>query len=152
MKAMPRVSRFLSAQQRTTILTLVTVNADNLDVVRDAQVTTGIPHAAMREKIEDFSFSVMSTLFNIMNELGLDLVAGVLGLICTRNIALIAKSRVGASMLTMILSRAEIIKHAGEGSEQAWSSWYAASCPGSHGSRADLRRRETSYTQFFDVV
>jgi len=125
-KAMPRVFRHLTQEQRTTILTLIILNLDNLDVVRGAQVSSGNMqlNAAMRENVELFSVAVMSTLFNVLNELDLDLVAGVLGLVCTRNVDVIAKSRIGASMLTMILSRAEIIKHSGAGSEQAWRSWY----------------------------
>lgn len=127
-KAMQRIFRHLTQEQRTTILTLIVVNLDNLDVVRNAQVTSGQMqlNAAMRENVELFSVAVMSALFNILNELGLDLVAGVLGLVCTRNVDVIARSRIGASMLTMILSRAEIIKHGGGGSEQAWRSWYVA--------------------------
>ncbi|KAK4110815.1 hypothetical protein N656DRAFT_713042 [Canariomyces notabilis] len=135
-KAMQRIFRHLTQEQRTTILTLIVVNLDNLDVVRNAQVTSGQIqlNAAMRENVELFSVAVMSTLFNILNELDLDLVAGVLGLVCSRNVDVIAKSRVGASMLTMILSRAEIIKHGGGGSEQAWRSW------------------DLTYTQFFDLI
>ena len=124
-KAMDRIFRHVTAEQRTTILTLIVVNLDNLDVVLGAQVTSGDMqlNAAMRENVELFSLAVMSTLFNFMNELGLDIVAGVLGLVCTRNVDVIAKSRIGASMLTMILSRAEIIKHGGGGTEQGWRSW-----------------------------
>lgn len=124
-KAMDRIFRHATQEQRTTILTLIVVNLDNLDVVRNAQVTTGDMqlNAAMRENVELFSVAVMSTLFNFMNELELDLVAGVLGLVCTRNVDIIAKSRIGASMLTMILSRAEIIKHSGGGSEHSWRAW-----------------------------
>ncbi|SPQ25412.1 1cca113d-155e-4a13-a6e5-d58497a5a902 [Thermothielavioides terrestris] len=136
MKAMQRISRHLTHEQRTTILTLIVVNLDSLDVVRNAQVTSDATqlNAAMRETIELFSGAVMSTLFNILNELDLDLVAGVLGLVCTRNVDVIAKSRIGAGMLTMILSRAEIIKHGGGGNEAAWRSW------------------DVTYTQFFDLL
>ena len=124
-KAMDRIFRHTTLEQRTIILTRIVVNLDELDVVRGAQVTTGDIqlNAAMRENVELFSVAVMSTLFNFMNELQLDLVAGVLGLVCSRNVDIIAKSRIGASMLTMILSRAEIIKHSGGGNEQAWRSW-----------------------------
>ncbi|KAK3352236.1 topoisomerase II-associated protein PAT1 [Lasiosphaeria hispida] len=135
-KAMERIFRHTSPEQRTTILTLIVVNLDNLDVVRNAQVTTGEIqlNAAMRENVELFSVAVMSTLFNFMNELDLDLVAGVLGLVCTRNVDIIAKSKIGVSMLTMILSRAEIIKHSGGGNEAAWRSW------------------EMTYNQFFNLL
>ncbi|KAK3687809.1 topoisomerase II-associated protein PAT1 [Podospora appendiculata] len=135
-RAMQRIFRHSTQEQRTTILTLIVVNLDNLDVVRNAQVATGDMqlNAAMRENVELFSATVMATLFTFMNELELDLVAGVLGLICTRNVDIIAKSRIGASMLTMILSRAEILKHSARGSEQAWRSW------------------DATYTQFFNLL
>src|SRR5690349_6470150 len=104
---MVRIFRHLTQEQRTTILTLIVVNLDNLDVVRNAQVTPAAVqlNAAMRENVELFSVAVMSTLFNFLNELELDLVTGVLGLVCTRNVEIIVKSRIGASMITMILSR-----------------------------------------------
>ncbi|KAK0643922.1 topoisomerase II-associated protein PAT1 [Cercophora newfieldiana] len=135
-KAMERIFRHATREQRTIILTLIVVNLDELDVVRGAQVTTGDIqlNAAMRENVELFSVAVMSTLFNFMNELDLDLVAGVSGLVCSRNIDIIAKSRIGASMLTMILSRAEIIKHSGGGTEQSWRSW------------------DVAYTQLFNLL
>ncbi|KAK0721731.1 topoisomerase II-associated protein PAT1 [Lasiosphaeria miniovina] len=135
-KAMQRIFRHSTQEQRTTILTLIVVNLDNLDVVRNAQVTTGEMqlNSAMRENVELFSVAVMSTLFTFMNELDLDLVAGVLGLVCTRNVGLIARSKIGVSMLTMILSRAEIIKHGGGGSEQSWRAW------------------DATYSQFFDLI
>lgn len=126
MKAIQRIFRNTTQEQRTTILTLVVVSLDTLDVVRGAQVNTNDTqlNAAIREKIDLFSHSVMSTLFNFMNELDLDIVAGILGIVCTRNVDIIAKSKIGASMLTMILSRAEIIKHGGGGNQQTWQVWY----------------------------
>ncbi|KAL1866450.1 hypothetical protein VTK73DRAFT_4684 [Phialemonium thermophilum] len=125
MKAMQRVFKHTTHEQRITILTMIVVHLDSLDVVRGAQVSAGNdrPNAAMREKIELFSLAVMSTLFNFMNELDLDLVSGVLGLVCNQDVGVIAKSRIGASMLTMILSRAEIIKQSGGGSPQSWQGW-----------------------------
>lgn len=124
-KAMPRVFRQSSVEQKTTVLTLIIVSLDGLDVIRHAQVDTDNTNlnAAMREDIDSFSSLVMSTLFGFMNELDLDIIAGILGIMCSRNVHLIAKSRIGASMLTMILSRAEIIKHLNGGNEQAWRSW-----------------------------
>jgi DNA topoisomerase 2-associated protein PAT1 len=125
MKAIQRIFRNTTQEQRTTILTLVVVSLDTLDVVRGAQVNTNDTqlNSAIREKIDLFSHSVMSTLFNFMNELDLDIVAGILGIVCTRNVDIIAKSKIGASMLTMILSRAEIIKHGGGGNQQTWQIW-----------------------------
>jgi len=126
MKAIQRIFRNTTQEQRTTILTLVVVSLDSLDVVRGAQVNTNDTqlNAAIREKIDLFSHSVMSTLFNFMSELDLDIVTGILGIICGRNVGAIARSKIGASMLTMILSRAEIIRHGGGGNQQTWQAWY----------------------------
>jgi len=54
---------------------------------------------------------------------GLDIVTGVLGLILNINIDMVARTRIGVSMLTMILSRAELIKQGGSVDEQEWQEW-----------------------------
>jgi DNA topoisomerase 2-associated protein PAT1 len=79
--------------------------------------------AGIRENIDLFSLSVMPSLFGLLNEAGLDIVTGVLGLILTKNIDLIARTRIGVSMLTMVLSRAELIKQGGGVNEQEWDQW-----------------------------
>ncbi|TRX96686.1 hypothetical protein FHL15_002352 [Xylaria flabelliformis] len=126
-RAIPRVFRYLSPTQRTTILTMIIIHLDQLDVVRGAQVQTGEPishDAATRERIELFSLAVMPSLFQLLNESDLDIVTGVLGLITQNiNVDLVARTRIGVSMLTMILSRAELIKQAGQANEQSWQQW-----------------------------
>ncbi|KAL1902477.1 DNA topoisomerase 2-associated protein pat1 [Sporothrix stenoceras] len=127
-KAIPRVFRHLSDELRATVLTMIVVHLDQLDIVRNAQVTsdnaqgTG-PNAALREEIELFTLTVVHTLFNFMSELQLDMVTGVLGLITNLKVDVIARSRIGASMLTTILSRAELIKQAAGGTREQWQSW-----------------------------
>ncbi|KAI0409698.1 topoisomerase II-associated protein PAT1 [Xylaria palmicola] len=126
-RAIPRIFRYLSPTQRTTILTMIIIHLDQLDVVRDAQVQTGEPishDAATRERIELFSLAVMPSLFQLLNESDLDIVTGVLGLITQNlNVDLVARTRIGVSMLTMILSRAELIKQAGQANEHSWQQW-----------------------------
>ncbi|KAI1003830.1 hypothetical protein K3495_g4380 [Podosphaera aphanis] len=125
-KAIPRVFRHISHEQRTTILTMIVVHLDQLDVVRQAILLPGETQlsAGIRENIEHFSLSVMPSLFRYLNETGLDIVTGILGLLLTINIDLIARTRIGVSMLTMILSRAELIKQSGTFDEQQeWIQW-----------------------------
>ncbi|KAI1639925.1 topoisomerase II-associated protein PAT1, partial [Biscogniauxia mediterranea] len=128
-KAIPRVFRHITPTQRTTILTMIIIHLDQLDVVRGAQVHTGEPitlNAATRESIELFSMAVMPSLFQLLNESELDIVTGVLGLITENiNVDLVARTRIGVSMLTMILSRAELIKQAGQANDQMWHQWVA---------------------------
>ncbi|KAI1172424.1 topoisomerase II-associated protein PAT1 [Nemania sp. FL0916] len=128
-RAIPRVFQYLNPTQRMTILTMVIIHLDQLDVIRGAEVQTGEPisiDAATRERIELFSLAVMPSLFQLLNEAGLDIVTGVLGLVTRNlNVDLVARTRIGVSMLTMILSRAELIKQAGQASEQFWQQWVA---------------------------
>ncbi|KAF3767071.1 hypothetical protein M406DRAFT_254403 [Cryphonectria parasitica EP155] len=111
-KALTRVFRHVNLEQRTTILTIIIVNLDKFDVVRRGSVTDGHINldAKLREDIELFSVAVCNTLFVFMGELGLDMITGILGLFCSEvNVDLVARTRVGVSFLTMILSRAEIM-------------------------------------------
>jgi DNA topoisomerase 2-associated protein PAT1 len=124
-KAMPRVFRHISQEQRTTILTMIVVHLDQLDVVRQALLLPGETQlaAGVRENVELFSLSVMPPLFEYLSQAGLDIVTGILGLILGINVDVIARTRIGVSMLTMILSRAELIKQAGGVNEQEWEQW-----------------------------
>ncbi|KAH8678750.1 topoisomerase II-associated protein PAT1 [Tricladium varicosporioides] len=123
-KAIPRVFRHITQEQRTTILTMIVVHLDQLDVVRQGLLQPGEVqlNSTIRENVELFSLAVMHTLFGYLNEAGLDIVTGLLGLILNLNIDLIARTRIGVSMLTMLLSRAELIKQAGS-NEQEWEQW-----------------------------
>ncbi|KAI1098504.1 topoisomerase II-associated protein PAT1 [Jackrogersella minutella] len=126
-KAISRVFNFLTMEQQTTILTLIVIHLDQLDVVRGAQVQTGEPinlNAATRESIELFIVTVMPSLLHLLGKSELHIVTGVLGLITQNlNVDLVARTRIGVSMLTMILSRAELAKQAGQATEQSWQQW-----------------------------
>ncbi|ROT42915.1 topoisomerase II-associated protein PAT1 [Sodiomyces alkalinus F11] len=124
-KVFSRVFRHISFEQRTTILTMIIFHLDSLDVVRDAQLTHGEKNlsAQMRENIELFSMSVMPSLFAYFNDTQIDIVTGVLGIITKLNVDQIAKTRVGTSMLTLVLSRAELLKQAGGGDPRLWNEW-----------------------------
>ncbi|KAI1438043.1 topoisomerase II-associated protein PAT1 [Xylaria sp. CBS 124048] len=126
-RSIPRVFRYLTTTQRTTIMTMIIIHLDQLDVVRGAQVQTGEPvslDSATRERIELFSLAVMPSIFQLLTESDLDVVTGVLGLIAQSiNVDIVARTRIGVSMLTMILSRAELIKQAGQANDQSWQQW-----------------------------
>lgn len=126
-KAIPRVFRFLTHEQRTTILTIIVIHLDQLDVVRDAQVHTGEPvslNAATREAIELFTMAVTPSLLQVLIDSELPIITAVLGLMLQNlSIDKVARTRVGVSILTMILSRAELIKQTLTGSESSWQQW-----------------------------
>lgn len=123
-KSIPRVFRHINNEQRTTILTMIVLHIDQLDVVRQGLIHEGEVQldSSTREKVELFSLAVMPTLFSFLNEIGLQIVTGLLDLVRDRtNIDHVARTRIGVSMLTMLLSRAEVIKP--EADPQGWESW-----------------------------
>lgn len=124
-KAIPRVYRHITKEQRTTILTMIVVHLDQLDVIRDAVPAPGEnqPKSSIREDIETFNAGIMNPLFNFLNEVGLDIVSGLVSLICNLNLYVIARTRIGVSVLAMLLSRAELIRSSGEFSEGGWQDW-----------------------------
>lgn len=159
-KAITRVFRHINLEQRTTILTMIIVNLDKLDVVRRGSVTDGHVNldSKLREDIELFSIAVCNTLFAFMNELGLNMVTGILGLFCSEvNVDLVARTRVGVSFLTMILSRAEIMIQAAGGRDairaQDGGAW-CVPCPlfTLYYFANDDMRRETNYSNFFNIL
>ncbi|XDG07203.1 hypothetical protein ABKA04_006818 [Annulohypoxylon sp. FPYF3050] len=126
-KVISRVFTFLTLEQQTTILTLIVLHLDQLDVVRGAIMQTGEPiniNAATRENIELFSSYVMPSLLHLLGNSELHIVTGVLGLMTQNlNLDIVCRTRIGCSMLTMILSRAELAKQAGQATEQTWQQW-----------------------------
>ena len=125
-KAIPRVFRHMSSEQRVTMLTMIVINLDILDVVRDGQLRHGetqLP-AAAREAIDLFSAAVTPSLFAYVSEAPLFHVIGLLGLINDRvNVQSVARTRVGLSILTMLTSRATLVREAGGTEEQEWQQW-----------------------------
>lgn len=128
-KAIPRIFRHIDQEQRVTILTMIVVHIGILDVVRLAQLQPGesqLP-AAIREEIELFSQAVMPSLFGYVNEAPLNIVVGLLGILLdSANLQLVARTKIGLAILTTFASRAELVKQAGDASEQDVTQWYVS--------------------------
>lgn len=125
-KAMPRIFRHIDEEQRLTILTMIIVHLNVLDVIRlvQPQLYDTRPPATTREEVELFSQAVMPTLFGYVNEAPLNIVIGLLGLILDRvNIQVITRTKIGLGILTMLISRAELVKQAEATNEQEWEQW-----------------------------
>ncbi|KAH9810486.1 DNA topoisomerase 2-associated protein pat1 [Teratosphaeria destructans] len=112
-KAIPRVFRHLDDQQRLTMLTLIAIHLDMLDVIRDAYPPADnmpLP-PRVKEEIELFNAAVIPPLFSYVNEAPLSIIIGLLGLMLDRcHIQSIVRTKIGASILTMLVSRAELVK------------------------------------------
>lgn len=125
-KAIPRIFRHIDQEQRVTILTMIVVHLDSLDVVRMAQPVSGEaqPSLAVREAIDLFSLAVMPSLLGYVNEASFNIIIGLLGLVIAQtHVQTVARTKVGLGVLTMLLSRAEIVKEAGQAAEQDWQQW-----------------------------
>ena len=125
-KAIPRIFRHIDHEQRLTILTIIMVHLNVLDVTHQGQpLLNGAQLSArMRDEIELFAQAVMPSLFTIVNEAQLNVVSGLLNLILDRtNIRNIARTKIGMGILTMLISRAELVKQAEISNDQEWEVW-----------------------------
>ncbi|KAL8680765.1 MAG: hypothetical protein Q9186_003053 [Xanthomendoza sp. 1 TL-2023] len=125
-KAIPRIFRHIDQEQRLTILTMIVVHLNVLDVIRLVQPQAGgtQPSALVREEVELFCQAVMPSLFGYINDAPLQIVMGLLGVILDRsNMQAVAKSKVGLDILTTLISRAELIRQAEEASDDEWEQW-----------------------------
>lgn len=125
-KAIPRVFRHMNAEQKVTMVTIIVIHLDILDVIRLGQILPGEMHlpTAAREAVELFTQVVMPSLIGFFSEAPLEIVIGMLGLILDRvNVRALALTKTGLGVLTLLLSRAEIVKQAGVTSTQEWEHW-----------------------------
>ncbi|KAF2020032.1 hypothetical protein BU24DRAFT_489875 [Aaosphaeria arxii CBS 175.79] len=125
-KAIPRIFRHIDEQERITVVTMIVVHLDNLSVVANAIASPDEPlSSAVREEVELFTHSVMPPLFAHISDSPLNIVIGLLGLILDRtNLHIVSRSKIGMSLLTILISRAELLKQsAPEVNPQEWEQW-----------------------------
>ncbi len=127
-KALPRIFRHLDDQQRLTMLTLIVIHLDILDVIRDTypsltDTTTPLP-PRVKDEIELFSQAVMPPLFTYVNEAPLSIIIGLLGLILDRvNVQSVVRTKTGVGILTMLISRAELVAQTPHTTPEDRSQW-----------------------------
>ena len=125
-KAIPRIFTHLDQEQRLTVLTIIMIQLDTIDVVRSAQpqVAASSSPSVAREQVDLFLQYVMPSLFSYVTEAPLDIVTGLIGLVVDRiNVPSVVRSQVGLEILTMLLSQAEIIRKGESPSAQEWEQW-----------------------------
>jgi len=92
---------------------MIVVHLDSLSVVAHAVPSPDEPNLPrpIREEVELFSHAVMPPLFAHISESPLNIIIGLLGLVVDRtNMAVVARTKIGMSLLTMLISRAELLK------------------------------------------
>lgn len=125
-KLVPRVFRQIDDEQRTTILTIIVVQLDMLDVIRFAQPSSGggpLP-APIRAEIALFAQAVEPNLFAYISDAPITTVTGLAGLLSTRtNLATVLTTRTGVNLLTRLLSRAVLVLQTGHTESADASQW-----------------------------
>ena len=126
-KAIPRVFRCINPEQRITMLTMIIVHLDNLDVIRLGQLQPGenlLPTGA-REAVDLFMQAVLPNFISFFDEATFNIVIGMVGIILDRtNVTLVARTKVGLAILTMLLSRAEIVRQAPDTDDENRENWF----------------------------
>lgn len=116
---------------------MIVVHLDMLDVIRLACLQRDETQLSrsVRDEIELFSQALMPSLFSYVNDAALGIVIGLVGLVVDRiNMHAIIRTKIGLGLLTMFISRAELIKQ------------------GANVDDSDLDQWNTLYNQFFDVL
>lgn len=129
-RLLPRALRHLSQEQTLTALTMIVASFDTLDVVREApildDITVFIPGANSSEKVldkkrevelqtETFSNTIVPAMMGLMQTSPMKIVIGMLALFVERNhVVKVVQSRAGIAFLTILLSRAESLRQAGQ--------------------------------------
>ncbi|KAF8242965.1 hypothetical protein K440DRAFT_590266, partial [Wilcoxina mikolae CBS 423.85] len=125
-RAMPRIFRHLDPEQRVTVLTMIVVHLDILDVVKHGIYhpdETQLP-SAHREEIDVFANHVLPPLLSYMYEASISVVIGLLAIMLDRvDIRTVSMTKIGLQFLTMFFSRAEILKQSGQMDDNDLHDW-----------------------------
>ncbi len=116
-KLLPRVWRHIDERERLTTITLIIVNLDALDVVARAIPTSDSPDPALspavKEEVELFISTVTPSLFSSITDSPADVTMGLLGILVDHNTpATLVLTKVGLIIITMLISRIEVLKSA----------------------------------------
>lgn len=130
-KAIRRIFRLIDSEQRVTILTMIIVHLDSLDVIRDALPSTfapgeSQPRPAVRREIDAFQQHVVPSILEYLADAPMNIMNGLLQLVLDHtNVLNVAQTRVGLSILSMLLSSAELIKQTQPQNvgEADWAQW-----------------------------
>ncbi|KIK60307.1 hypothetical protein GYMLUDRAFT_200380 [Collybiopsis luxurians FD-317 M1] len=114
-KILPRVTRHFDQQRMNTLLTLLIACFSQLDVVAHATILDQFEDTPERADVERqtqaFLTSVLQSILPIIVKGNLRLVCGLVGLLMHgQDVVAIAKTRPGVALLTLFLTRVEVIR------------------------------------------
>jgi len=114
-KMLPRVTRHLSHNKMLQMLAFLVAVFSQLDVIKLAPLLDSPEDSSERQEAERqtqaFLGSVLQSILPVVAKAGLRLVTGLLSLLISRSdIVAITQTRPGLALLTLFLSRVEVIK------------------------------------------
>lgn len=131
LKILPRLFKFLSREQILTVITLVMSNLENLKVIKDGSYTTydskQLPDDILK-LVETYSLTFCKVLMNAVQDFKFNEIIKLLLILIQHNVvSFVSTTKIGLSVLTTLLSRAELMR--GEGTISAtdlseWTSCY----------------------------
>lgn len=127
LKILPRLFKFLSREQVLTISTLIMSNLENLLVIKHGSYTT-YPDQIVAPKylklVEHYTLTFSKVLMNAVQEFKFNEIIGLLMILIEHNnISFVSTTKIGLSVITTLLSRAELIKGEGQISATDLSEW-----------------------------
>ncbi|KAI5291117.1 hypothetical protein KEM52_000263 [Ascosphaera acerosa] len=125
-KAIPRIWRHIDQDQRVTMLTMLAINLDTLNVIQKGQLQPGQAQLAssVREEIELFQRVINPLLVSYLHDAPLTIITGLLGLVLDRStVESVVMARVGLVFLCILLSRADAVRASGQATEPQWAQW-----------------------------
>ncbi|EMR11292.1 hypothetical protein PNEG_00321 [Pneumocystis murina B123] len=125
-KLIPRIFEYINSEQKLTILTMITIYLDHLDVVvYDLYNFSNESRPEyIKENIDTFTQVALPSLLAYVSEASLQIIIELLSIMLERmNLQMIAITKIGLSFLTMFISRAEIIKQSGQADESDLKQW-----------------------------
>ena len=127
LKILPRLFKFLTREQVLTITTLIMSNLENLLVIKHGSYTT-YPDQVVPSKIlklvEHYTLTFSKVLMNAVQEFKFNEIIGLLMILIEHNnVSFVSTTKIGLSVITTLLSRAELIKGEGQISATDLSEW-----------------------------
>ncbi|KAK0188854.1 topoisomerase II-associated protein PAT1 [Armillaria mellea] len=114
-RVLSRLARHFDNQQMLTMLTLLIACFNQLDVFKQAPLLDTLEDTPERVEVERqtnaFLSNVLQSIISVVSNGSLRLVTGLLGLLLDRNnVSEVAQTQPGLSLLTLFLTRVQVIK------------------------------------------
>lgn len=127
LKILPRLFKFLSREQILTIVTLIMSNLENLTVIKDGSYTTyedkKVPEKVLK-LVDTYSLTLSKVLMNAVQDFKFNEIIGLLLILIQHNVvSFVSTTKIGLSILTTLLSRAELMRGEGKISATDLSEW-----------------------------